>query len=226
MCGRFTHRLSWEQIHRLYNLTLGFTNLEPSYNVAPTDTIFIVIDRNGKRELAPARWGLVPAWWKKSLKELPATFNARAESVATKPMFRSAYAKRRCIVPASGFYEWTGEKGKKQPHYITPHITPRDQSVFSFAGLWEEWLNLSTGKALRSATIIITDAQEPIKSLHDRMPVMLAPEDFEPWLTGKLEIQTLAAKPMPPVNIWPVSPRVNSVKNNEPDLIERIEQAA
>jgi len=222
MCGRFTHRLSWEQIHRLYGLTLGHTNLEPSYNVAPTNTIYVVIDRKGKRELVPARWGLTPAWWKKPLKELPATFNARAESVATKPMFKAAYAKRRCIIPASGFYEWTGEKGKRQPHYITP----TDQTVFSFAGLWEKWIDPSTGKPLRSATIIITDAQEPIRSLHDRMPVMLAAEDFELWLSGEEAIETLAAKPMPPVNIWPVSPRVNSVKNNEPDLIERIEQAA
>src|SRR5438477_3884756 len=116
MCGRFTHKLSWEQIRGLYNLTLGFTNLEPSDNVAPTDTIRVVIDQAGKRELIPVRWGLVPAWWKKSLKELPATFNARAESVAAKPMFKGAYARRRCIVPATGFYEWTGDKGKRQPH--------------------------------------------------------------------------------------------------------------
>jgi putative SOS response-associated peptidase YedK len=222
MCGRFTHKLSWEQIHRLYDLTLGFTNLEPSYNVAPTDRIHVVIVENGKRALAPVRWGLVPAWWKKSLKELPATFNARAESIATKPMFKEAYAKRRCIVPASGFYEWTGDKKNRQPHYITP----RDEPVFSFAGLWEEWVDPASGEVLRSATIIVTDAQEPIRALHDRMPVMLAPEDHDGWLNGTADIETLAAKPMPPVNIWPVSPRVNAVKNNEPDLIERIEQAA
>jgi len=224
MCGRKTRNYTWEEIHRYYNLIHGHTasNLQPSFNIAPTDTILVVIERNGSRELVPARWGLVPAWWNKPLKELPATFNARAESVATKPMFKAAYAKRRCIVPASGFYEWTGEKGKKQPHYITP----ADQPVFSFAGLWEEWLDLSTGKPLRSATIIVTDAQERIRSLHDRMPVMLKAEDFDSWLSGEAAIEALAAKPMPAVKIWPVSPRVNSVKNNEPDLIERIEQAA
>ena len=95
-------------------------NLQPHYNIAPTDTVDVSrLDKHGARELVSMRWGLVPAWWKKSLKEVPATFNARAESVADKPMFRTAFKERRCIVPASGFFEWTGEKGAKQPHLFT-----------------------------------------------------------------------------------------------------------
>src|ERR1700682_2898959 len=118
MCGRSTHKLSWDEIVRLYNLTLQHfpkSNLEPNYNVAPTTTIPIVIEQDGARGLVSARWGLIPSWWKKPLKELPATFNARAETGATKPMFRSAYAKRRCIIPSSGFYEWKGPNGRDVP---------------------------------------------------------------------------------------------------------------
>jgi len=226
MCGRSTHKLSWDEIVRLYNLTLQHfpkSNLEPNYNVAPTTTIPIVIEQNGKRGLVPARWGLIPSWWKKPLKELPATFNARAETVATKPMFRSAYAKRRCIIPSSGFYEWKGPKGKKQPYFILPARDP----LLSFAGLWEQWKDPETNMPLNTATIIVTAAQEPISELHDRMPVMLASEDFEPWLSLRKGIEELAARPPQPVNIWPVSSRVNKVGNNgDETLTHQIQLAA
>ena len=112
-------------------------NLQPHYNIAPTDTVDVIrLDKDGKRELVPMRWGLVPAWWKKSLKEVPATFNARAESVADKPMFRNAFKERRCIMPASGFFEWTGEKGAKQPHLFT---AADGSPLLAFAGLWDRW---------------------------------------------------------------------------------------
>ena len=120
MCGRFTQNYTWEQVHAFLSVFGPPRNLQPHYNIAPTDTVDVIrLDKQGKRELVPMRWGLVPAWWKKSLKEVPATFNARAESVADKPMFRTAFKERRCIVPASGFFEWTGEKGAKQPHLFT-----------------------------------------------------------------------------------------------------------
>ena len=109
MCGRFTNRLTWREIVALYRLSVPATperNLPARYNICPTDTIDAVIEREGKRELMPMRWGLVPSWWKKKAKEAPATFNARAESVAEKPMFCDAFKRSRCLIPASGYYEW------------------------------------------------------------------------------------------------------------------------
>jgi putative SOS response-associated peptidase YedK len=115
----------------------------------------IRLDKEGKRELVPMRWGLVPAWWKKPLKEVPATFNARAESVADRPMFRDAFKSRRCIVPASGFFEWTGAKGAKQPHLFT---AADGSPLLAFAGLWDRWKDPLTAEWILSATIIVSGA--------------------------------------------------------------------
>jgi putative SOS response-associated peptidase YedK len=147
MCGRFSHRLSWAEIHALYNLTLGRpSNLEPRFNVCPTDTIHTVVERDGGRELLPMRWGLVPRWWKKSLKELPATFNARAETVAEKPMFRSAFKRTRCVIPLSGYFEWKAAPDGKQPFYFSR----ADGAPITIAGLWDEWRDPESGDALKS----------------------------------------------------------------------------
>ena len=113
MCGRFTQHLSWAEIRRLADLVGQPRNLAPRYNLAPTDAIEVLRAGPGGFELTPMRWGLIPSWWAKPLKDLPSTFNARAETLAEKPMFRAAFKSRRCIVPASGFYEWTGGKGHK-----------------------------------------------------------------------------------------------------------------
>ena len=122
MCGRFTNRLTWREIVALYRLAVPIEperNLPARYNICPTDTVDAVIERGGKRDLVPVRWGLIPNWWKKSAKEIPATFNARAETVATKPMFRDAFKRRRCLIPASGYYEWLPTPTGKQPYYYT-----------------------------------------------------------------------------------------------------------
>ena len=119
MCGRFTQHYTWRELHELYDLVGAARNLEPRYNIAPTTTIDVVVSSADGSALVPMRWGLIPAWWKKTAKEVPATFNARAESVAEKPMFRSAFKSRRCLIPASGFYEWKTIDGKKRPFYIT-----------------------------------------------------------------------------------------------------------
>ena len=113
MCGRFTYRLTWREIVALYRLTAPATlarNLQARYNICPTTTIDTVIERDAQRELVPMRWGLVPFWWKKKAKETPATFNARAETVAEKPMFRAAFKRARCLIPASGYYEWQSRR--------------------------------------------------------------------------------------------------------------------
>src|ERR1700733_9175939 len=105
MCGRFTYRYTWSEIHALYRLTSPPPNLQPRYNICPTTTINTVVAHDGKNELVPMRWGLIPSWWKKKAKETPATFNARAETIAEKPMFRSAFQRKRCVVPASRYYD-------------------------------------------------------------------------------------------------------------------------
>ena len=157
MCGRFTNRLTWREIVALYRLAVPIEperNLPARYNICPTDTIDVVIERGGKRDLVAMRWGLIPNWWKKSAKEIPATFNARAETVATKPMFRDAFKHGRCLIPASGYYEWLPTSTGKQPYYYTAG----DGAPLTFAGLWDEWRNIDTGQPMKSCTMIVTNA--------------------------------------------------------------------
>ncbi len=127
MCGSFTNRLTWREMVALYRLTVPATperNLPARYNICPTQTIDTVIEGEGKRELVPIRWGLVPSWWKKTLKELPSTFNARADTVADKPMFRSAFKRSRCLIQQFGYYKWQMTPSGKQPYY-TRAMAPR-----------------------------------------------------------------------------------------------------
>ena len=154
MCGRFVQRYSWHEVQDLYELPGGpARNLQAHYNIAPTDPVGIVrLDADGATELV-MRWGLVPWWCPKPLKLLPASFNARAETVANKPMFRDAFKRHRCIVPASGYYEWLKRPDGRQPYYISA----ADGGVLSFAGLWDRWKNPETGEPVVSCTIIVTD---------------------------------------------------------------------
>lgn len=140
----------------------------PHYNVCPTDPVGTIVADEGKRELMRARWGLIPAWWKKPLKELElATFNARAETVTTKPFFKYAFKRKRCLIPVSGYYEWQDTPSGKQPWYFTA----RDGSpALTIAGLWDEWKNLETGEPVKSRTMIITDPNKFVAEVHDRMP--------------------------------------------------------
>ena len=125
-------------------------NLRPHYNIAPTTNVDVIrLDREGRRELVSMRWGLVPYFWKKSLKEVPATFNARAETIAEKPMFRDSFKRRRCIIPASGFFEWTDEADGKQPHLFT---AADGSPILAFAGLWDRWIDPATKEEILSCT--------------------------------------------------------------------------
>jgi putative SOS response-associated peptidase YedK len=139
MCGRFTHKLTWEELVWLYCLTLDqpARNTQARYDVCPTDPVDTIVERDGKRELVTMRWGLVPRWWPKPIKELrAATFNARAETVETKPFFRDAFKRTRCLIPISGYYERRNTPDGKQPWYFTA----RDGSpALTTAGLWDEW---------------------------------------------------------------------------------------
>ena len=205
MCGRFTQKYTWRELVELYRLTQPARNLEPRYNVAPTSTIDAVRVRDGVRELAPMRWGLVPSWWKKPLKDVPATFNAHGETVAEKPMFRSASKRTRCIVPASGYYEWRTINGAKQPYYFSAS----DAGVLSIAGLWDEWNDITSGEPLLSCTMIVTEANEFAGRVHDRMPVFLAGDSFDTWLDGSVGVELLCSAPENLLHVWPVSKRVN-----------------
>ena len=215
MCGRFTRKYTWRELVELYRLTSPASNLQPRYNICPTTTIDAVIERDGKRRLVPMRWGLVPAWWSKPLKELKlATFNARVETVAEKPFFRSAFKRTRCIIPASGYYEWHDTPDGKQPYYFTA----RDGSpILSIAGLWETWNDKATGETLKSCTMIIGPANRFVAEVHDRMPVLLQPTQFSAWLTGTAGLEILKPATDNALQRWPVSKRVNSSRTSDED---------
>ena len=162
----------------------------------------------------------MPSWWKKPLNELPATFNARAETVATKPMFRSAFKSRRCIIPASGFYEWTGRPGAKMPHYFSAP----DGRPLALAGLWERWSEPESCEAIDSATIIVGPANNWMSRFHDRMPVILDWRDARAWATGDDPLAHLRTPRADALQAWIVSIRVNKagVGDDDATLIEPI----
>jgi putative SOS response-associated peptidase YedK len=227
MCGRFTVKATWAELVAMYRLTMDAPphNLRPRFNVCPTDPVDVVIAQDSKRDLVSMRWGLVPWWWSKPLKELRmATFNARAETVETKPVFRDAFKRSRCLLPMSGYYEWQGTPSGKQPWYFTADGSP----ILTVAGLWDEWKNRDTGERLRSCTMIVGEPNEFAADIHDRMPVFLSEEQFGPWLSGEAGAELLKPAPHGYLQRWPVSKKVNSSKADadDPTLIERIALAA
>jgi putative SOS response-associated peptidase YedK len=222
MCGRFTQQFSYSELHAYFEFfgqPLG--NLEPRFSICPTQQITVVLSsERGGHDLQRMRWGLVPPWWSKSLKELPATFNARAETVAEKPTFRAAFRSRRCIIPASGTYEWQDTLSGKQPWYFTPAKGP----IMMIAGLWETWTNTDApGDTLQSATMVITDANSFVGQYHDRMPVLLDRDTMNDWLSGRKGHELLKPAPDNVLNAHPVSRRLNSSRvADEPGLIEPV----
>jgi putative SOS response-associated peptidase YedK len=222
MCGRFTQLYSWPELVALYRLTMPPVNLQPSYNVCPTDPVDVILPKEGGGlDFARMRWGLVPYWWSKPLKQLPATFNARSDGVETKPMYRDAFKKRRCVIPISGFYEWRQMADGKQPFFISGVDAP----VLSVAGLWDNWKNRETGETIRSCTMIVTEANPFMSEIHDRMPVFLGQETLEPWLARKSGTDILLPASAAHLTARPVSRRVNSSKAAKDDrtLIEAVE---
>ncbi len=217
MCGRFTQLFTWEELHRLYNLTNPLTpNLRASWNLAPTQDAGVILPGETGLVYQTMRWGLVPLW-AKDLKIGNQAINARLESAAGKPLFRGAWKSRRCLVPASGFYEWReiAVPGKARPARMPFYISRKDGRPLTFAGLWERWKD-----GMLSFTILTTGAAGGIERLHTRMPVMLAPESFEPWLSGQDPICDPDVAPA--VAVTPVSRKVNSPRYNERDCIEPV----
>lgn len=222
MCGRFTQARPWSELVQLYGITESPSpsNLAPRYNIAPTQDIAVVRPTAASREtgghgreLAMLRWGLVP-FWAKDISIGARMINARAESVRSKPAFREAFRRRRCLIVADGFYEWRkGTEARKQPY----HITREGNAPFAFAGLWESW-GREGDERLETCTIITTEASEAIAWVHERMPVMLEPAEFESWIAAELPLEAAEAMLVPyagALAAHPVSTRVNSVRNDD-----------
>ena len=202
MCGRYALHSNPEVVALLFGLS-EVPAYQPRYNIAPTTQVLVV--REGGA--AMVKWGLVPRWAKDP--SMGARMNnARAETVAEKPSFREAYRKRRCLIPANGFYEWKLEDGKKQPYYVHPS----GGALFAFAGLWEQWHDLQT------CAIITTEANDKMAAVHERMPVIVSPAEYAAWLAGG-DIP-LRACPDSAIDIRRVSRAVNNARNVLPELIE------
>jgi putative SOS response-associated peptidase YedK len=220
MCGRFTLRTPAKEIAEQFGVDVP--DLQLRFNIAPSQEIATVrINRDTqKRELAMLRWGLIP-FWAKDPKIGYSTINARAETVATKPAFREAFRKRRCLIVADGFYEWRKTNGKKQPYLI--HL--KDDRPFAFAGLWERWKRDET--EIQSASIIVTDPNELVDRIHDRMPVILNPDDYGVWLDrefedGKRLLNMLRPFPADRMDAYPVSTVVNNPRNDAEECVQRV----
>lgn len=227
MCGRFTQHHSEEElikrfeIEELKELADEFV-LQERFNIAPSQQLPVVVEADGQRVLEGMKWGLVP-FWAKDTKIGYSMINARCETVAQKPSFRAAFKRRRCLIPADGFYEWQRDGKTKTPF----HFRMKDDRIFAFAGLWEEWNSHDTGEILHSCTIITTRANSVVEPVHERMPVILKPEWEEAWLDTELDdtdelkqmLKPFAADEMEAVQ---VSTDVNSPKNQGAGLIETV----
>jgi putative SOS response-associated peptidase YedK len=223
MCGRFTLFSSPADIQRFFDVQLIPFDLQPNYNVAPTQEIPVIIQHEGGRHLKKRHWGLVP-FWAKDISIGSRMINARVATITSKPAFRTAIKQRRCLIPANGFYEWKGKAGSKQPFYF--HLSSGEP--IAFAGLWEVWGDKnapSDAELYKSCTIITTDAGDSVKDVHDRMPLILKPATFEEWLdpenkdAGKIE-EVLKNGCVKELKRYPVSKLVNHVGNNSKECIE------
>lgn len=217
MCGRFTRYHTWKEVHDYLSLfSTTASNLQPRYNIAPTTDCEVVREGDEGREMFTARWGLLPHW-AKDIKFGAKTFNARCETVAEKPSFRDAFKKRRCVVPASGYYEWKTEDGKKRPY----HITLPDKPVMVFAGLWE--INKRLGdEPVTSFTIITTEASEAVQQVHHRMPVILEKEKVSAWMQEDTPVDDLVEMMQSyedDIQISRANQKVGGVKEQGPEML-------
>ena len=224
MCGRYQVHTPVEQIAREFDavLTRDAAELAPRYNVAPSLEVPAVRMRHDARELSALRWGLIPSW----AKDLSGTkpINARAETVFDTPLFRTAIRRRRCLLPADGFYEWQQRPGGRQPW----HIGMLDGSLFALGGIWEYWK--SGDKAVLSCAIVVTDANQLMAQIHQRMPVIIARTEYARWLdpslTDPVEIaKLLLPYPADEMRAYPVPTRVNNAKNEGVELIQPVAAA-
>jgi putative SOS response-associated peptidase YedK len=217
MCGRYSITTPVDGIRELFRVDSGI-NLQPRYNVAPTQPVPAVRAAKDGRELTFLLWGLIPGWAKDATIAAK-LINARTETIAEKPSFRGAFKYRRCLLPADGFYEWTGSKGPKQPW----RITLETGGPFGFAGIWENWMD-PNGSEIETCAIVTTEAAESIAHIHHRMPVILKPEDHETWLNGAPDDAQPLMRPYDgALAFHAVSRRVNRVANDDAALLEPVE---
>ncbi|MCG6951054.1 MAG: SOS response-associated peptidase [Betaproteobacteria bacterium] len=222
MCGRYALHSRPEVIALAFGLSEIPASVVPRFNIAPAADVLVVrAGPDGTRVPATLRWGLLPHW-AKDPKLAAKLNNARGETVAQKPSFRDAYRRRRCLVPANGFYEWQRVDARKQPYYVHP----ARGELFAFAGLWERWEG--GGGPLETCAIVTTDANAPMQVVHDRMPVIVGVQDYARWLDcspGADVADLLVPCPSDAIRMYPVSTAVNRASNDLPELIQPLEQA-
>jgi putative SOS response-associated peptidase YedK len=221
MCGRFTLQTPVADLVEIFEIDRVRTEpSSPRFNIAPTDPVVVVRrTTGGERELDTLRWGLIPSWTR-GAGELPTLINARSETLDKRPAFQEPSRSRRCLVPADGFFEWRPEAGRRQPYLVRA----RDGKPFAFAGLWDRWSG-GAGDPIESCTIVTTDANDLLRPVHDRMPVILPPPDVSLWLDPDVrlyaELESLLDPiPSESVELTPVSPRVNRIQNDDSGCIE------
>lgn len=222
MCGRYTLNEDMKDLVEWFDADrVELNELQPSFNVAPSHMMPVVGENEeGRRSILPFRWGLLPFWADE--KDISySMINARAETLDSKRSYKPYFQKYRCLVPASGFYEWKGEKGEKQPYYIYP----KEEPVFAFGGIYNVWHSPEGDENIPTFTIITTSANDSLKALHDRMPAILMKDEWPEWLdpdNNDMKALKELLKPYPDdaIEFHSVSKRVNSVQNNSKELIE------
>lgn len=223
MCGRYTLATPTEALAELFQLQTALPSLRPRYNIAPTQPVAVVRrSTEGEREMVIMHWGLIPSWAKEP--DIGnRLINARSETVSEKPSFRSAFKRRRCLVPTDGFYEWQRLNKRKQPHYVRMG----DGEPFAFAGLWERW-DGQDETVIESCTILTTEANAFVRPIHNRMPVIVEPGNYDLWLEAEPDRTGALARLMRPysgdrLTAFPISTWVNSPKNDDARCVEPIE---
>ena len=224
MCGRYTLRLTPAELAGIFEVVReldALQGLTPRFNISPTQEVLVIRAEGGLRLPMWTQWGLIPSW-SKDAKSAARCINARAETVAEKPSFRAAYKARRCLVPADGYYEWVPPDGKqKQPIFIHR----RDQQPFAFAGIWERWRSPG-GNEVFSCSFLTTEPNDKLAAVHDRMPVILPPSEYDAWLNPKATPEQLAAlvtaSPSEEWQYYPVSTLVNKAANEGPDCMREV----
>ena len=218
MCGRFTlkspGRTKIEGLNRSY-----LPPLFPRYNIAPSQGVLAIVQREAEREAVFLQWGLIPSW----SKEPKGFINARGETLEEKPSFSESFQQRRCLIVADGFYEWARSGKWKQPYYFQL----KDERPFAFAGIWDEWYRGDL--SINSCAIITTTANDLLAPIHDRMPVILYPKSYEAWLSGDAKLlglkELLLPYPASEMSSHPVGSDVNKPEIDRPNLVERVEES-
>ncbi|MCF6095356.1 SOS response-associated peptidase [Microaerobacter geothermalis] len=221
MCGRFTLTVSQDEFIERYGLNKVTFEFQPRYNIAPSQMIPVIISDSGEKRAGLLKWGFVPNWAKDESISYK-MINARSETVREKSAFKTAFLRKRCIIPADGFYEWKTTPNGKQPM----RIVLKNKGLFSMAGLFDTWIS-PDGRKVHSCTIITTKPNKLMESIHDRMPVILRPEDEEIWLDRNNQDPELLQgllQPYPEDKMfaYPVSPIVGNPRNDEPECIQPI----